>query len=251
MEDGGVKLTAIREFQDSVGTVEYGQVFEADGRTAARLLAAGYAQEAKLATKAVLMASGPSLVEEDIERVRIWREASPEAMVLVTNLTFRAAPWADHLYCLDGLWWREYGPEARATFKGRMWTPSVAASEMFGATLVTMRKRARGLSRSRGVMYGCNSGRHLIDLAYQLGARRMVLLGYDMGPTKAGREHWHEPYPADVRMTPAYGSWARELVMVAQDLKALGVNVLNCSRRTSLSAFRIESLDESFVTAES
>lgn len=246
-----MKLTAIQDFQDSVGMIEYGQVFEADARMAVRLLAAGYAQETRLATKAVLLASGPSLTAEDVELVRAWRARTAEGVVLVTNLTFRIAPWADHLYALDGLWWREYGQDARATFKGRMWTPCVAATEMFGATLVTMRKRARGLSRNRGVMYGCNSGRHLIDLAYQLGARRLVLLGYDMMPSSAGREHWHEPYPDGVQMKPAYKGWAREFVQVAIDLKNLGTNVVNASRRTALSAFRVARLDETFVAAPS
>jgi hypothetical protein len=62
----------------------------------------------------VCIASGPSLTAEDVERVRAAGHP-----VIVTNTTFRLAPWADVLFGMDSKWWKEYHKEVDSVFTGR------------------------------------------------------------------------------------------------------------------------------------
>src|SRR5690606_36428084 len=88
----------------------------------------------------VCIASGPSLTADDVETVRRWRQeaqgehagagqdasaggpdrewAGGPVGVVVTNTTFRAAPWADVLYAMDRAWWLRYLDEVRKAFTG-------------------------------------------------------------------------------------------------------------------------------------
>ena len=65
--------------------------------------------------------------------------------VVVTNTTFRAAPWADVLYAMDRVWWRQYLEEARQSFTGQLVAPVAAR-----ACPVDCRRRRRASIRRSG-----------------------------------------------------------------------------------------------------
>lgn len=86
--------------------------------------------------------------------------------------------------------------------------------------------------------YGDNSGYQAVNLAYLFGARRIVLLGYDMRPGTDGRSHWHPQHknplnPGGTDVT----RWAQLFHELAKDLASEGVEVINCTRRTALTCF--------------
>ena len=58
----------------------------------------------------VVIASGPSLTEDDCEAVR--KSGLP---AFVVNTTFRRCPWADVLVAHDSKWWQTYGAEVVIT----------------------------------------------------------------------------------------------------------------------------------------
>ena len=79
-----------------------------------------------------------------------------------------------------------------------------------------------------------------MNVAVHLGARRVILLGYDMtiGPT--GRRHHYE---APASLLP-FRMWLQHFETIVAPLEALGVEVLNCSPRTALRVFPCRPLDE-------
>lgn len=183
----------------------------------------------------VCIASGPSLTGADCERVREWR--GPGRGVIAVNLSFRLAPWADVLYAADVKWWRLHGVEASAAIAER-WTCSGEPVKAYGAK----RCQARfgpGLCRDPRYLHtGGNSGYQAVNLAYHFGARRIILLGYDMQHT-GGKRHWHADYPAGMQMdnaTPVV-SWANRFPALARDLVREGVEVVNATRETALDCF--------------
>lgn len=92
-----------------------------------------------------------------------------------------------------------------------------------------------GLGR-KGVCTGGNSGYQAVNLAYLLGASRIVMLGFDM-TGEGNRNHWHLDHAGGSMTNPTpnlYREWVQMFGRLARDLKAEGVELLNASRRTAI-----------------
>lgn len=178
----------------------------------------------------VCIASGPSLTKEDVERARKYK-------TIVVNTSFRMAPWADVLFAGDFGWWNFYHNEVKRDFQGECWTGNCHSANVFGLRHIKQ-KHGHSLSTKRGVIHsGGNSGYSAIELAYQFGAKRIILLGYDMQRTN-GMSHWHGDHQR-LANGNAFPRWVKRIEQVASELEALGVEVLNATRETALSIKRI------------
>lgn len=167
----------------------------------------------------VCIASGPSLTPIDCSRVKIMGYKT-----IVTNTTFRLCPWADVLVGHDARWWREYGNEVRYGFSGRKLTGQGAARE-YGAELVDWATKYQ------------NSGALAVSIAIAAGAARVLLLGYDACADESGRRHWHDDHPKGLDNCVSMDKWPYSFGKLAKEAKAVGVEVLNASRRTALTCF--------------
>jgi hypothetical protein len=181
----------------------------------------------------VVIASGPSLTEDDVALVKDWRDQG-KGKVCVINTTFRLAPWADVLYACDRAWWDKYGEEAKI-FTGKKYCYA-QGGEPWGAERVTGH-HGGGLCNQPGeIRTGGNSGHQAVSVVYNLGAKRIILLGFDMGRT-GGKSHWHGDHPHGLSNGGNYPQWIEYFRMLAKDLKAKGVDVINCTRTTNLDCF--------------
>jgi hypothetical protein len=68
-----------------------------------------------------------------------------------------------------------------------------------------------------------------------LGARRIVLLGYDMKPVN-GQDHWFGPQPY-VHAPIPYAAFHECFATIVEPLAALGVEVVNASPGSVLTVF--------------
>lgn len=181
----------------------------------------------------VCIAGGPSLTAAQVAHCR------GRADVLVVNDGYRLAPWAKWLYACDYQWWNHHVARVRREFRGQCWTRDQDAARAFDLYYIESRDGA-GLCRDPFAIYeGLNSGYQAINLAYHFGARRIVLLGYDMGAT--GNTHWFGEHPTDISSCAGARSFDLFLARfpaLAADLEAAGVDVVNCTPRTALTAFR-------------
>lgn len=178
------------------------------------------------------MASGPSMTKEDAERCTAQR-------VITVNSTWRLAPWADVHYSSDHDWWEVELPEMRRECSGAFWT---GHSEPIAPDVMhcPYDKRTRGLSRVAGrIAWGGNSGYCAIGLAHQFGAARVVLLGYDM----QGDTHWHGDHEPSVWKAFNFPMWRQRFAEMAADARRAGLEIINCSRETSLTCFPRASLE--------
>lgn len=166
----------------------------------------------------VCIASGPSLTAADCALVR-----ASQAFTIVVNTSFRLAPWADVLYAGDREWWHHHGAEALAVCAGARWTASLDATERHGVR----HREARDFE---------NSGYQAIELAVlEYGARRVVLLGYDMQHT-GGRRHWHADHPAGMPNADEAAQWPARFSELPA--RFAHVEFVNASRATALTCFR-------------
>lgn len=168
------------------------------------------------------MASGPSLTVEDCDAAR-------GNVGIVTNTTFRLAPWADVLFGFDSRWWRAHIDEVRKIgFSGRLISVSQVAGNLGVETTY-------GSTWFRG---GGNSGASAIALALAGGAAKIVLLGFDCSKGKAGQSHWHGDHPKGLSNCLSMPRWPAQFARVAAEAQLRGVPVLNASRHTALKCFQ-------------
>lgn len=146
------------------------------------------------------------------------------------------------MYASDARWWRVYGAEAERDFTGEPWTG--IAREMTGINQVEV-VDAPGLCTKPGRIHaGLNSGYQAIGLAYMWGARRIVLLGYDMQRGPSGESHHHGDHEGGLPNLGTLHEWSRRMIELAIDLSERGIEVVNCSRRTALRCFDMLTIEE-------
>lgn len=174
----------------------------------------------RISNNLVCIASGPSLVDEDCEKVRNF----PDTKILVVNDSWRMAPFADYLYGGDMKWWRAYHAAVK-NFLGEKWTCSHNARDAYHVNY----HRAGG---------SYNSGMRAIQFGIMKGFKNIILLGYDCS-LKHGI-HWHGPHTFKNSKNPNPTKlirWRAQFEKAATQAANAGVKVINCSRHTELSCF--------------
>lgn len=159
--------------------------------------------------------------------------------MLVVNDAYRLAPRANWLYACDDRWWRFHHEAVTAVFQGERWTQDEAAAKRYGLNWI-QGKSEPGLSRDPNVIHhGANSGYQAINLAYHFGAKRIILLGYDMHGS-----HFFGEHPAELPVKSSFSVFLANFPQLAADLKAEGVEVVNCTPGSVLHSFHEAPLRE-------
>jgi len=188
-----------------------------------------------MSTTWICIASGPSLTKDDVVLTRGFH-------TIAINDNYRLAPWADVLYACDLKWWDKYHKDVKASgFAGEKWAwennrENVEKVKAHGLQTVSIEGQA-GLSKEKFKVYsGGNSGYQAINLAYHFGARKIILLGYDMQETD-GNKHWFGSHPKELGDPVSWDTWQSYFNVLAEALEKEGVEVINCSRETGLTCF--------------
>lgn len=174
----------------------------------------------------VCLGSGPSLTSEDVTFCR------SRAITLAINDTYTVAPWASVLFASDLLWWARNSAARRIV--GLKYALASAHERVPGVEVLD-RTGQEGLElEPTGLRSGGHSGYAAINLAVHLGARRIVLLGYDMQSTLGGKHHYFGAHPDGSH--PRYDHWRGLYATLLDPLTALGISLVNASRATSITA---------------
>lgn len=175
-------------------------------------------------------------------------------VIAIKEAAVDLAPWADVAYGCDGAWWAHR--RGLAGFSGLRvsWDGSGAAMRFAGIHSVKIPEKAgskpgarqyvdRILTAVPGVIgSGNNSGFQALNLAVQFGARRIVLIGFDLaGKHYYGRNEWPKAGNPDERR---FDVWRAAFAENVPLLKSLGVEVVNASQGSTLTCFRHLSLDQ-------
>lgn len=100
-----------------------------------------------------------------------------------------------------------------------------------------------GLSTKTGhVCWNKSSGASAINLACLLGAKRIILLGYDMRKID-GQKNWHQDHKVHQDDAP-FKKFLKPFSKIAKDLKELGVECLNATEGSAIKQFPIIKLEE-------
>lgn len=189
----------------------------------------------------VILGGGVSLTAAQVESCRDRQREGSKVRIVAINDGYRIAPWADVLYFCDDKWWQWHSKKV-GPWPGLIVRLAGGLHDFGDPRIKVMRNcDTSGLCTFRdGLNTGRNSGFQAINLAVHLGAKRILLLGYDMkpGPVEGGRikMHWFGDHPGGT--SPSVFSqmlpWFDSLV---KPLAARGTEIFNCTPGSALRAF--------------
>jgi hypothetical protein len=163
--------------------------------------------------------------------------------VIAVNDAYQYAPFAVALMASDSEWWRAH--KGVPSFAGLKYCLSPGILGKWTDVQVLRATGSRGLEMEpTGLKTGSNSGAAAINLAVHFGAQRILLLGYDMSRDIGGREHFFGRHQQGLRNGSPYSLFKKAFEAMVPALKAIGVSVINCSRRTALECFPCQPLRE-------
>lgn len=185
---------------------------------------------------AVIMGCGPSLTQWQVNKCRDTR-------TIATNRAFELAPWANVLYACDERFWNVY-PKAKE-FEGL----KVTQADVKGVLRVNLKRvnnvPVREIVMERGTIGGGgNSGFQAMNLAIQFGAKRIILIGFDMHTGKALHFHGRHRPPLVNPNPDTFRRWMNAFRNAREKLKELGVEVINCTPGSEMRFFPMMDLED-------
>lgn len=185
-----------------------------------------------------IVASGQSAKASVVEKLK---GAMP---VLAVKQGVDLCPWADAVYGCDAPWWRYRLGLPKFNGLKLRWAGNDCNdySDVLGITIKD-KQLDRILVDEPGVIgSGRNSGFQALNIAVQFGAKRIILIGFDMqGEHFYGRNNWAMANNPSVWNFPR---WISAFNTAAGDLKAMGVEVANCSMQSALTCFQKTSVEQ-------
>lgn len=183
---------------------------------------------------AVIFASGPSLNPCDVDQVH-----RAGVRTIAVNRSYELVPAADVVYMGDMRALECYGKHVS---REQLWSCSNLAVTLYNARYAKI-TNSPGLGRT--MLHGNgNSGFQAINLAYLFGVRKIVLLGFDMKLGPAGEKHWHPDHPKPLVQAQCFPEWIFRGRRLADDLRAVGVDCVDCTPGGALEGFRKGNLQE-------
>lgn len=178
-----------------------------------------------------ILGGGPSLADMDLAPLHSQR-------VLGVNQAYKLGPWVDAVYFGDCGWYAQNLPAIRG-YAGLKITSCGRCPE-FGWRHVhrVRRTKATGIeSKHRdAIAWNNNSGASAINVAHWLGAKRVVLLGFDM-QLRGDRKNWHNDYRGEMKNPELFNRHLRGFPQIAKDAQALGLEILNATPGSAITQF--------------
>ena len=156
--------------------------------------------------------------------------------VIAVNMAFRLGTWVDLVWFGDSGFYRKNRKELLEFPKPKIGCSARIQNYVEQDNLKWVpkdKRKAYGITtRKNHISWNANSGSSAINLAYHLGCRRIILLGFDMNRIGT-QQHWHSEYrasnrPLEDRKLP-FSRHSKGFGDIAKDAKRLGVEILNVS----------------------
>lgn len=213
-----------------------------------------------------IMASGPSMADID---------PTPFAgkQHIAVNQTWQKFPQAQVQFSIDSTWWNKHAGEFRQAHPHKFAAYCTLHPEKESVSAkynVALYRQSRadakqspaidfGFDTRPGHLRGNNSGGTAINLAWHLGARLIILVGFDMRlhPEPTGRFdsngkplmrkkiHW---YQDDIRIVnPTEMTFTNVFIPALNSMfepaRAAGCTIINCTQGSALKIFRMDKLE--------
>lgn len=186
-----------------------------------------------------LIGGGPSLKGFKWNRLKGKR-------TIAINKAIEFWPSADAMYWTDGRVWTWLEKKIR-DFKGLKFT--IAPRGNYPSDIHVLRRGVKfGLETATDALaHGNNSGCAAINLAVHLGAKRIILLGYDMG-NDGVTSHFHDGYPVPSTSPNIYKKqFLPAFDIIDHHLKGKDIQILNACPTSKLNTFKKITIEEALA----
>lgn len=163
--------------------------------------------------------------------------------VIGVNLAYTLGDWVDVCWFGDAkfYWWNRGGlqtfPGMKITYNRGLKHGNRSVRGQPGVRVVG-RGKGRGLDMRPGmVSWNASSGGSAISLAAQMGAKTIILVGYDMRVVD-GKKNWKPHEKEDTKLDP-YANFMRPFDKIAKDARRLGIRIFNATPGSALTHFPI------------
>lgn len=189
---------------------------------------------------ALIVAPGPSIAGMPLH----LSQRAGRCRVIAIKSAWHEVPWADVLYGIDLGWW--VANKGAKGFPGLKCSPSPTAARVFGLRQTRVKLGARLILEPVGTL-GCglrhgggHSGWQAINLAVQLGARRIVLAGFEMrfNPRAVPAAGVAKPDAKRIER------WRTEMDAAAPEFEGIGCEVINATPGSALRNYPVASLED-------
>lgn len=208
---------------------------------------------------AIIVGGGPSVLMQNASWVDKKEERERRlplgraSVCIAVNRSYRSFPKSEYLFYMDHDFFEFEGEERLRQFGGCIISNGYILGGQHcpptsGIVHTVMRGDEYGVSDDPfRINHGYNSGVGAINLAYLLGCRDIVLLGFDCSDDNQGRRwHYDEPYPGFQQ--PFYYEhleyYLRIFHSVAEALRERGIRVWNASPESRIPWWPRMSLEE-------
>lgn len=193
----------------------------------------------------VVAATGPSLTLQ-------VAESCVGQHVVAVNDAYRLLPYAEVLYGCDPDWWEVH--QGCPGFAGEKWSShelvhndKLATASRYNLRLVGGRDGEGFSLDPSAVHYGSNSGFQAINLAILMGARRVLLVGFDMHTR--GHRHFFGDHPEPLSNYMKFETLVPTFRRAAALLPS-GIEIINCTPGSALDCFPIMPLEDALCLSQ-
>lgn len=180
-----------------------------------------------------VLGGGPSLKEMDLSSIH-------DQPVIGVNDAFKLGHWVDVIWFGDSRWynWNKY----YLNYHPGIVFGCPPTSKIFPKVIQVDRKEGFGLTSVRHqVVWNKSSGASAINLALHLGAKRVVLLGFDMKVVD-GQHNWHNNHKHFPNTNIYEKRFLPPFEKIASDAKGLKLEILNATPGSALTLFPMVNL---------
>lgn len=188
-----------------------------------------------------IIASGPTAKKANIA---VLRGVMP---VIAIKENIELCPWADVVYGCDAAWWKN--SQGLPKYAGLKVAFEKTLKPQFPdikfVDIAAQKKIDRILTVMPGTLgSGGNSGFQAVNLAVQFGAKRILLIGFDMHDR--GGVHWYGRAGGMGRSNPNeenFRRWRAAFHASMPDFESAGVEVVNATPFSSLTCFKKSTIE--------
>ena len=171
--------------------------------------------------------------------------------VIGINVAYQIGDWIDMVFFGDGGFFLKYQHKLAEFPKLRVSCSPKTKDVSWVKYLSRDGSHSRGItSNPKAVSWNGNSGAAAISIAANAGARRIILLGFDMKVNDRADQHWHDLYGRGAvkderraRKMP-FHKHVRGFPAIADDAKRRNIEILNASPDSAIECFRKVTVEE-------
>lgn len=211
-----------------------------------------------------IVGGGPSLLEQlgvptelrnlvasgnaDVSMLADYFDPIKQESLIGVNMAYKLGNWLDVIFFGDKNFWGKNAKQL-VMYPGLVLT-CADLGQYKPRKIKHVKKNSNhfyGISTNPAmVSWNSNSGAAAINVAFHLGAKQIILLGFDMDSSPKQEHHWHKLYGERTMevQKKAYKVHLRSFDAVSQDAKALGLEILNASPTSVISQFKKVKLED-------